>query len=328
MPIPTKYPRILSFPSGTSLTSAWLEKFQEVCNGDDCDYILDYQDLEVTLSTLFREGQKLFEQIEGNYSPRRLRFFNVQTVRCTGLYERLDLLPLDHTSRSLRGALRWQPPDKAMPLHFLYNGGDEPGECLFFAQECKTEKRKGQITKTAFNRDWSPAPHLPPGIVPEPKKVHKQYGGDPITIHLGRRTYHNRLFIGGLDIQPDIRPDVDAVLNLGEECSRWAIASESHLADRWVCKGEGNAGMPINEIIDEAEWVIERLRQGQKVLVHCVAGFNRSVTICCAVLVLLENLSAETALARVRQHHPWALPDSHHWLLLRWLAQKQEELCW
>jgi hypothetical protein len=37
--------------------------------------------------------------------------------------------------------------------------------------------------------------------------------------------------------------------------------------------------------------------------------------------MLLENLSAEAALARVRQNHPWALPDSHHWLVLRWLAQ-------
>ncbi|NTU75547.1 MAG: hypothetical protein HGA86_05445 [Anaerolineaceae bacterium] len=29
----------------------------------------------------------------------------------------------------------------------------------------------------------------------------------------------------------------------------------------------------------------------------------------------------EEALARVREHHPWARPDSHHWLVLRWLAR-------
>ena len=70
---------------------------------------------------------------------------------------------------------------------------------------------------------------------------------------------------------------------------------------------------------------IKRLEQNQSVLVHCVAGMNRSVTICCAVLMLLEGLTAETALERVRQHHPWARPDSHHWLALRWLEMNNKE---
>jgi hypothetical protein len=60
--------------------------------------------------------------------------------------------------------------------------------------------------------------------------------------------------------------------------------------------------------------------QGKRVLVHCSAGFNRSVTVCCTVLMRLETLSAEEALTRVREHHPWARPDSHHWLRLRWMA--------
>jgi protein-tyrosine phosphatase len=78
--------------------------------------------------------------------------------------------------------------------------------------------------------------------------------------------------------------------------------------------------MGAHEIVDEARWVIERLQAGRRVLVHCAAGMNRSATICCAVLILLEGLSAEAALERVREHHPWARPDSHHWLALRWLA--------
>jgi len=55
-----------------------------------------------------------------------------------------------------------------------------------------------------------------------------------------------------------------------------------------------------------------------------VAGMNRSTTICCAVLILLEGLSAEAALERVREHHPWARPDSHHWLTLRWLEMSSK----
>ena len=78
--------------------------------------------------------------------------------------------------------------------------------------------------------------------------------------------------------------------------------------------------MDIAEITAEAQWVIDRLQAGQRVLVHCSAGLNRSTTICCAVLMQLENLSAEDALTRVREHHPWARPDSHQWLRLRWLA--------
>ena len=81
--------------------------------------------------------------------------------------------------------------------------------------------------------------------------------------------------------------------------------------------------MNVDEIADGAVWVIERLRAGQRVLVHCAVGMNRSATVCCAALIVEEGLSAEAALARVRAHHPWARPDSHHWLALRWLAQER-----
>jgi hypothetical protein len=204
----------------------------------------------------------------------------------------------------------------------LFNGGDEAGSCLFSAKKYSVEKCAEKITPISFVRDWSPAPPMTTGLVPQPKRSHKQYGGDPVTIHLGKRTYHKRLFVGGLDIQPEQRPEVNAVLNLGEKCSLWVTSSRGHPADRWQNQGEGNEGMNLEEIVAEAQWVIERLGQGKKVLVHCVAGFNRSVTICCAILMLMENLSAEMALARVREHHPWALPDSHHWLVLRWLTKK------
>jgi protein-tyrosine phosphatase len=46
--------------------------------------------------------------------------------------------------------------------------------------------------------------------------------------------------------------------------------------------------MAVAEIREEANWIIERLEQNQSVLVHCVAGMNRSTTVCCAVLMLLE----------------------------------------
>jgi predicted protein tyrosine phosphatase len=118
---------------------------------------------------------------------------------------------------------------------------------------------------------------------------------------------------------------VNAVLNLGENPSRWVKSGILHPDDRAINKGEGLQGMSVDEIQEEANWVIERLQKKQSVLVHCAAGMNRSSTICCAVLMLLEELSAEDALQRVREHHPWARPDSQHWLKLRWLAKTHSE---
>lgn len=319
---PTKHAKIIGFPSEVSLSSGRIESLNEVRKRGCYDFILDYQELRPTSSRLSSEGEKVFEEVEGYYQPQRLRFLDVQLIKRTGLYEELDSLPPNHTSRSLHGALHWRPPNNRTSLYLLFNSGDEPGSYLFSARKSKIEVRTGKTIDVAFRRDWSPAPSLPLGLVPMPNQLHERYGGDPITIRLGKRTYHKRLFIGGLSSQPEHRPDVNAVLNLGEEPSRWAIASNSHSADRWISKGEGNDGMCLNEIIEEAQWALERLRKGQKVLVHCVAGFNRSVTICCAILMFMEGLRAEAALARVREHHPWALPDSHHWLILRWLTQQ------
>jgi len=123
-----------------------------------------------------------------------------------------------------------------------------------------------------------------------------------------------------VDVQGEQRPDVHAVLNVGEEPSRWAATGADHPVDRWENKGEGSQGMNVAEIVREARWVIGQLREARRVLVHCAAGMNRSATICCATLILLEGLAAEDALVRVREHHPWARPDPHHWLELRWLA--------
>jgi protein-tyrosine phosphatase len=134
---------------------------------------------------------------------------------------------------------------------------------------------------------------------------------------LNGRALHRRLFVGGLEYQSTRRSDVHAVLNLSEDDNQWTLTP----ADRRAPKGEGQQGMELAEMVKEAQWVLERLQDGQRVLVHCSAGLNRSTAICCAVLMQLENLSAEAALDRVREYRPWARPDSHHWLALRWLAR-------
>jgi hypothetical protein len=37
----------------------------------------------------------------------------------------------------------------------------------------------------------------------------------------------------------------------------------------------------------------------------------------------LEGITAEQALERVYENHPWAKPDPHHWLMLRWLEKNR-----
>ena len=188
-------------------------------------------------------------------------------------------------------------------------------------QVCIQEKRVGDPVPMEVTRDWSPAPASPARLVPDLQACYRRYGGNPVPIHLGKRLYNKRLFIGSLDMQSEVRPDVSAVLNLGEEPSSWFNQVQAANMDRWFPQGEGSLGMNLVEIAAEADWVLGRLQHGQRVLVHCVAGMNRSSTIGCAVLIRNEGLSAEEALKRVRRNHPWARPDSFHWLRLRWMAQ-------
>jgi hypothetical protein len=154
--------------------------------------------------------------------------------------------------------------------------------------------------------------------------LHRRYGGDPIRIRLGGRWLSHRLFIGGLHHQREERPAADHVLNLCGVQNPWCALHGSHPADRYAYRGEMGAGMEPADLLAEAGWVADRLRDGRRVLVHCYAGVNRSSTVCCAALMLLEGLSPDDALARIREHHPIAWPDPYYWFVLRWLAAHPE----
>jgi hypothetical protein len=230
---------------------------------------------------------------------------------------------LDHPAREIQDILHWIPVGRNNTFYIIFNRSEEQDGLSFYASRVVQENLSGKSGSFSIERDWSSPPPTRAGIVPQPKKLYERFGGDPVTIQFDSRTYHRRLFIGSLGIQFEQRPTVDSVLNLGEEPSKWAGNGGVPPSDRWVCKGEGANGMSMDEILFEADWVMERLKAGERVLVHCVAGMNRSSTICCAVLMMLEGLTAEQALARLREHHPWARPDSNHWLKLRWLAEQK-----
>jgi len=315
-----KHFRILPFPSASSLADARLDDFRDEIHGKRRDFVLDYHELCLTAPLiLLNYNGKPCEHVQGDYRSRRLRFIGVRWVVHTGVYADISLLPRGHEARILLGVIPYAPVGSDAIYLFL-TGGWEPGGLKLSARGAQIEEVSGSVEKVDFMRDWSPTPPLTAGLIPSPVLVQERFGGDPVTIHLGKRLFHRRLFVGGLDYQTDIRPSVGAVLNLNEEPSLWVNTSPPLPEDRWVCKGEGSHGMSVEEITTEARWVIDRLQQGERVLVHCQAGFNRSVSVTCAVLILLEGLSAESALERVREHHPWARPDAHHWLVLKWLA--------
>ncbi len=315
---PTRvHTRIIQYPFAPLIQGARLDSFYEL----EQDIVLDVQGLKITKSELFKQNGKITERIAGSYIPMRLRFENVSKVSCDDFFTSPENYAEDDSSRTIVHFFSWRQPEKWDIFYIIGTQGPAYGSLHLFAQQLTCEKLKKPKQKVNIERDWSPAPPMPERLVPRPYQLYQKFGGDPITIHVNGKVRHRQLFIGGTDIQPKRRPQVDAVLNLGEENSRWIKNAILHPNDRAINRGEGSEGMTIAEMREEAEWVIERLKQNQKVLVHCVAGMNRSTTICCAILMLLEGLSAESALERVREHHPWARPDSHHWLTLRWLEK-------
>jgi hypothetical protein len=314
--------RIPVFPYAASLQGAKLDNLCKEMNGNHCDLVLEYHEFSpIAPPELFLHDGKVYERVHGETIPRRLRFLGIKELKIIGVYKSLEETPLDHPAREIRGMLSWIPVGRSFTFYILFNSSPEPDSLSFYARQVVQEELSGELISLKLERNWSPTPPMRSGLVPQPKKLYERFGGDPITIRFNSKLYRRRLFIGSLEDQPVQRPKIDSVLNLGEEPSKWVKDEKIPICDRWINKGEGDDGMKLDEIRFEAEWVIERLKASQRVLVHCVAGMNRSSTICCAVLIMLEGLSAEQALERVREHHPWARPDSNHWLSLHWLAK-------
>lgn len=321
MPKPIQHTRITTLPVPEPICAGQLDTFYTEPHARRLDFVLEYHAIISDFEELFERDGKLYERSRGVTMPRRLRFWEIERLKITGPYENLESLPPDHLARIIVDMYNYQGKGESLYFYLLYGRSLEDAEFQFYACGVTREERDGEPIPFTHERNWSPAPPMPARLAPELLSLNQRFGGDPVTIRIGGKPFHHRLFVGGVYLQTNQRPQVDAVLNLGEEPSRWMKDGKSPVCDRWAYKGEGSYGMGADEIRVEAEWVLERLRVGQRVLVHCAAGMNRSTTICCAVLILLERLSAEAALERVRERHPWARPDGHHWLALKWLAK-------
>ncbi|MEW6404079.1 MAG: dual specificity protein phosphatase [Chloroflexota bacterium] len=311
--------RIIQHPFASVLQGGRLDSYHQ--NGRTLQ--LDIQALEINSSEFFARDGKIYERAQARHIPVQLGFSDITDLKRDEFFASLGDYAEDDPSRVIAYVLSWQKR-KRQDIYYMFGlRGPIGADMDFFARRVTYEMGKADARIFTIERDWSPAPPMPSRLVPQPRHLYRSFGGDPITIKIDNQTHHRRLFIGGLENQLSYRPHVDAVLNLGEEPSRWVDGKTPHPADRVINKGEGSNGMTVGELHEEANWVLERLKKDQRVLVHCVAGMNRSTTICCAVLILLEGLSAEAALERIREHHPWARPDSYHWLALRWLEKNK-----
>jgi hypothetical protein len=313
--------QIIQHPFASLLQGGQLDSYQE----DGQNIELKVKGFQPISSELFEHDGKITEKVRGEYAPLKLIFSNVSDLKRDEFFVSLENYAEDDPSRTIAYIYSWRQPERRDIFHMFGLRLPIGADMSFYAGGVEWEKH-GSGKSFEIERDWSPAPPMPGRLVPQPKALHERFGGDPITIHLDEKPRHRHLFIGGLDSQSAKRPRVDAVLNLGERPSRWVKDGKPiNPNDRSVEHGEGSQGMRVDQLCEEAKWVVERLKADRRVLVHCVAGMNRSVATCCAVLILLEGLSAEDALARVREHHPWARPDSHHWLALRWLVKTKRK---
>lgn len=314
-------PHIIQHPFASLMQAARLDSYHE----RDGKLVLEVQGFQPLSSRLFEKDEKIYEQVRAKYVPMKLTFSGVTDLKRDDFFTALEKYSLEDSSRIIAYMLSWRQRNRNDVFYMFGLRAPADADMQFHSTKVVAENLGRDEKAFSIERDWSPAPPMPHRSVPEPKSLHQRFGGDPISVTLKGKPFHRRLFIGGQNIQPEHRPNVDAVLNVSEEPSRWVKNGKAiHPNDRAIQHGEGSQGMTVEQLREEANWVIERLKQNKRVLVHCVAGMNRSTTICSAALILLEGLSAEDALARVREHHPWARPDSYHWLALRWLAKNSK----
>jgi hypothetical protein len=313
-------PRIIRHPFAALMQDARLDSYEE--NGNEIR--MQVQGLDVVESELFQREGVVMERVTARHVPLKLSFSGIQHLKRSNFFANLDQHALDDPSRVIAFMHSWVQPGMEDAFYLFALRGPAGADMNFFASSVTFKQSAGSDPFT-FERDYSPSPPMPDREVPLPIDIHDRFGGDPVKFRLDGKVIEHGLFVGGLEIQPESRPEIDAVLNLGEQPSVWVKDGNLHPNDRTVEKGEGSRGMSAEEIREEADWVIQHLQRNESVLIHCVAGMNRSTTVCCAVLMQLEGLTAEQALERVYEHHPWAKPDSHHWLMLRWLEKNRKE---
>ena len=144
-----------------------------------------------------------------------------------------------------------------------------------------------------------------------------RYGGSPIPICYAGQYSHTRLYLGPsrTELGEIMHPEVEGIVNLCELDDLWPLGVDDR---RWP-RGEGIFGYTWEKLAADAHEVADLIQAGKRVLIHCMAGVNRSPTLTCATIMQVEGIAASTALRRVQRFHPPARPEDRHWQALRQL---------
>jgi hypothetical protein len=78
-------------------------------------------------------------------------------------------------------------------------------------------------------------------------------------------------------------------------------------------------GLQAKDLAAIVNYIHEQIQQGRAVYVHCLAGVERSPTVCIAYLCVHEKLELWDAVSQVKQAHPPALPTEEQLRVIRQL---------
>jgi protein-tyrosine phosphatase len=100
-----------------------------------------------------------------------------------------------------------------------------------------------------------------------------------------------------------------------------SIKAMLQLADRMEQKGINSLFLPVEDvgptspalIIQGMDFILAEKEKGNKVLVACGAGINRSTAFCMAALKETEGLSLLEAFKEVKRRHPASMPHEPVW---------------
>ncbi|MCO6040795.1 protein-tyrosine phosphatase family protein [Thermococcus alcaliphilus] len=77
----------------------------------------------------------------------------------------------------------------------------------------------------------------------------------------------------------------------------------------------------LKELLKIVEWIEKKIKEGKKVLIHCLGGSGRSGTVVTAYLMYAHGFSLREALAKVRSLKPSAVETQEQMEVLKELEE-------
>nr|5Z5A_A Chain A, Protein-tyrosine phosphatase [Thermococcus kodakarensis KOD1]5Z5A_B Chain B, Protein-tyrosine phosphatase [Thermococcus kodakarensis KOD1]5Z5A_C Chain C, Protein-tyrosine phosphatase [Thermococcus kodakarensis KOD1] len=122
----------------------------------------------------------------------------------------------------------------------------------------------------------------------------------------------------------EVARDFDAVVVLVEDYEL------PYSLDEWEKRGVEVLHGPIpdftapsvEQLLEILRWIEERVREGKKVLIHCMGGLGRSGTVGVAWLMYSRGLSLREALMEVRRKRPGAVETQEQMEVLKELEER------